>query len=158
MVTWDEYIKNIKKLKKTLTKSRVIDINKECSYNQVLVNFQIDYSELILGSRLGVDSSTVKLMDSGNYQIDAVLDLHGYSIENAYAALENFILSQYRDKSRMLIIITGKGKENSIRSNLPHWLNSHPIRSCVLRFNYAHRKHGEKGAFYVLLKRVKQKC
>jgi DNA-nicking Smr family endonuclease len=57
----------------------------------------------------------------------------------------------------MLLIVTGKGArgggEGVLRQALPRWLNMPDLRERVLAFASAHPRHGGAGAFYILLKR-----
>ena len=65
---------------------------------------------------------------------------------------------------RFVLVITGKGKSRPddgpiperhgvLRHQVPHWLNSPPLRSHVLQISEANRKHGGLGAYYVYLRR-----
>jgi DNA-nicking Smr family endonuclease len=91
----------------------------------------------------------------GKIEIEARIDLHGMTQEKAYAALENFMATQAKRGHRHLLIITGKGKnkEGTLRSNLPHWLQSLPETPQILTLRPAAPKHGGEGAFYVMLKK-----
>lgn len=109
--------------------------------------------DLYLGDKVNIDRNTVKTIDQGKYNIDAVLDLHGYVADKAYLQLERFIKDAVNNNCRLLLIITGKGEV--LRSMIMTWLNSVSIRAFILRVSQASNKHGGKGAFYILLKRAK---
>jgi DNA-nicking Smr family endonuclease len=99
-------------------------------------------------------------MDSGAFQIDAILDLHGMSLAIAYKTFLNFINDRYAKNNRMLLVITGKGTksiegEAKIKKELPIWINKQDVSNKVIRFSRAISKHGGDGAFYILLKRRK---
>ncbi|QOD38705.1 Smr/MutS family protein [Candidatus Wolbachia massiliensis] len=106
-----------------------------------------------------LDYNTKSKVDRGEYFISDKLDLHGYSAEDAYCKLIDFIIKNYRLRNRCLLIITGHGsatgKAGTIRSDLNKWLNDTKIQHMILYCQQATKKHGGKGAFYVLLRRNK---
>ena len=129
-------------ISKTPSRSNVIDVGNK------------DLSELILADNSGLDAKSTKKMDKGNFHIEARIDLHGYTIDQAFGELSNFVIQSWNENLRMLLVITGKGRGNmSIRGMLVQWLNQSAIRPYILRVSVASFKHGSDGAFYVLLKR-----
>jgi DNA-nicking Smr family endonuclease len=163
---WEEYVKNIKPLKKPKTH----DINKPDKTPKPIPNQPsnsgrkpmkkppIDYcapTERPIGSHIGLDDTTRRKMNQGKYPIDYVLDLHGMTTVVAFDALYHAITRSYEQKQRMILVITGKGtnSEGVLRKMLPTWLNHDLLRDKVLRFTHASPKHGGAGAFYVLLRR-----
>ena len=55
------------------------------------------------------------------------LDLHGYTIHEAYHKLQDFIIKHYDLKTKYVTIITGKEtpeKESLIHSEIEGWLNN----------------------------------
>ncbi len=86
-------------------------------------------------------------------KVGAQLDLHGMTLEQGYDALERF-LRQAQDRGlKTVLIITGKGavnNENTMRHQLPRWLQETPLRSLISSFHYpAQPRDGGHGAFYV---------
>jgi len=83
----------------------------------------------------GLDKRTEMRLKRGQMPIDATLDLHGYSKDQAYSALINFIKNSYETGKRCVIIITGKGgrengikdplrpKEGILKKSVPQWLS-----------------------------------
>ena len=59
-----------------------------------------------------------------------------------------------KKKNKLVLVITGKGDkgEGVLKNNLIHWLNSKELRDKVLACNFASKKHGGTGAFYILLR------
>ncbi len=116
---------------------------------------------LHMASNANIDAQTRRRVDQGKYPIDATLDLHGYNHQQARHSLEAFLLEAYRCQYRLLLVITGKGRNSANESNklkdmLLAWINhSVLMRKVVLRVSPAHQKHGGSGAFYILLKRHK---
>lgn len=111
---------------------------------------------LIIGDISQLDGAAAQRLRRGTYSIDAKLDLHGMTRENAREALTQFIQTCYAQKRRCLLVITGKGSNNQpgvIRSAFGSWLNLPDLRPMVLAAISASQKHGGSGAFYVLLKR-----
>ncbi|QKX01614.1 DNA mismatch repair protein MutS [Wolbachia endosymbiont of Cruorifilaria tuberocauda] len=106
-----------------------------------------------------LDYNTKSKVDRGKCFISNKLDLHGYSMNDAYYKLVDFIIKNYRVGNRCLLIITGHGntvgKADIIKNSLSNWLNDIKIQHVVLYYQQAIKKHGGKGAFYVLLRRNK---
>ncbi|QGR02373.1 Smr domain-containing protein [Ehrlichia ruminantium] len=110
---------------------------------------------------INLDKNTKKKIDKGKYHIDAVLDLHGYTLDTAYITLVNFIIKSYNTSKKCLLIITGwgsksQGTNNSIKSNFNKWLHNEQIASLILYCKEAIGIHGGKGAFYLLIKSKKK--
>ncbi len=114
--------------------------------------------ELVHGHAPGLEKSTARRMRKGQMTIDARMDLHGHTQEQAHRALNAFISTSYADGRRCVLVITGKGARGDagpgvLRRAVPHWLNATPNRERVLAFSFAARQHGGEGALYVLLRR-----
>ena len=90
----------------------------------------------------------------------AVIDLHGYKLDEAEKALNNFISKAYEKGKRCIKVITGKGlrsgnDEGTIKRNIKYWLNSDVNRGKIVTFTYAKKSDGGEGALYILIKRIK---
>ena len=110
----------------------------------------------------GLDRRTDDRLRKGQIPIDAKLDLHGMTQDQAYAALKNFVLKSHSQDKRMLLIITGKGQKNRdplapktgiIKQRAPEWLSEPELKNLILKTHPAKAKHGGDGALYVLLRR-----
>ncbi len=113
-------------------------------------------SLLAAGDFTRLDRRTADRFRRGKLPIEARLDLHGHYQDAAHHALTDFIAGSAAAGRRMVLVITGRGsREGSgvLRSRLPQWLNQPPSRDRVLAFTSARPEHGGDGAFYVLLKR-----
>jgi len=112
-------------------------------------------SPLVVDGSSGLDGASLRRLKSGQIEIEATLDLHGFTLDHAYEVLVSFIQRAYERKQKHILVITGKGKENkgSIRSNISSWLNSPALRAKVIAARFAHIKHGGAGALYVVLKK-----
>ncbi|WP_337996403.1 Smr/MutS family protein [Oleispirillum naphthae] len=110
------------------------------------------------GSTAGVDKRTAERFKKGDMEIEARIDLHGLTREAAHIALTRFIQGSAAARRRMVLVITGKGRQSGegegiLRAEVPRWLNEPALRPLVLSFSYAQPRHGGEGALYVFLKR-----
>lgn len=108
-----------------------------------------------------MDRRSFQRLLKGKLEIDATLDLHGFTADQARSQLQIFIQNANRRGNRLLLIITGKGNKETIdefgrirsgilRSGVPEWLKQSDE---VLQVTQAHGKHGGSGAYYVYLRR-----
>ena len=81
--------------------------------------------------------------------------MHGLTQQRAHAALDRFMAEAVSAGLRMLLVVTGKGKqgEGVLRRQVPEWLRGGPFASRILRLANARLPHGGEGALYVLLRR-----
>lgn len=109
-----------------------------------------------------LETSVVRRLSRGKGSPEAKIDLHGMRQAEAHAALRSFIHRAHSDGVRLVLVVTGKGQRDPavmhadergvLRRSLPHWLASPDLRSLVLGFEEAARRHGGEGAFYVQLR------
>lgn len=115
---------------------------------------------LALDRIAGVDKRLAERLKRGQLAIDAMLDLHGLTQEEAHRQLDAFLAGAAHAGRRCLLVITGKGlwREDSgiLREMVPRWLNEAPNRARVLAIARAQPRHGGAGALYVLLKRRRE--
>lgn len=116
--------------------------------------------DLEVNNKAGIDYSTNKRIERGDYNIDGTLDLHGMIQEQAFNALTRFIAEKFNARKRLLLIIVGKGKQSENKHGLlkelvPEWLNHPSIRPMIINVKIAAPKHGGSGALYILLKRIR---
>ena len=100
-----------------------------------------------------VPPATDRQTRRGQVAIDARLDLHGLTQEQARAQLATALLRASKRGARVLLVITGKGRggEGVLRAQLPRWLGEPDLRPLVARLSPAHARHGGTGAWYVFL-------
>ena len=115
-----------------------------------------------------MDAKTHTRMTRGKLQPEARIDLHGLTLAEAHPDLIRFILNAQAAGLRLVLVITGKGKQKPgaddfggpipqrlgvLRHQVPLWLRQMPLGPCVLQISEAHLKHGGSGAFYIYLRR-----
>ncbi|MCH9853381.1 MAG: Smr/MutS family protein [Alphaproteobacteria bacterium] len=93
-----------------------------------------------------------RAIESGQYNIEAKLDLHGETRKDAHQKVISFINHSKINQHRMLLIVTGKGK-GILRGDLPSWLQQ--FQHDILHHCFAAPKHGGDGAYYVYLRKSK---
>ena len=94
----------------------------------------------------------------GKESIDGRLDLHGYTQNEAHAALLRFLRNANARDARLVLVITGKGRGGEpgvLRRQVPQWLGLPEFRSLVIGFEDAHITHGGEGALYVRVRRAR---
>ena len=109
------------------------------------------------GTTAGLDKRTAERMKKGALKIEARLDLHGHTQEEARTSLEHFITAAHAQGKRQVLVITGKGGRGAhagvLKDRVPQWLNGPPLRGHIVAFDYAAPKDGGSGALYVRLRK-----
>ena len=124
----------------------------------------------------GFDRRTAQKFSRGNVDIDQRLDLHGIGVEMARVKLLNFLRDAHAAGARTVLVITGKGdspyarhtlhgadhfhapeRQGRLRRMLTEWLHESEFRALVSGFQPAHPKHGGGGAFYVKIRRLRDR-
>jgi DNA-nicking Smr family endonuclease len=115
----------------------------------------------------GLDKASAERLKRGQYPIEARIDLHGMTQDDAHGTLGDFIAASARAGRRCVLVITGKGVRRLgddmhggaggaigiLRNAVPRWLNEAPNRARILAFAAAQPRDGGAGALYVLLRR-----
>jgi len=120
--------------------------------------------ERLARAPLMMDRKTHGKLKRGRMAPEAKLDLHGMTMSEAHPRLMAFILRAQADGKRLVLVVTGKGKNRDeglpipvrhgvLRHQVPHWLSVPPLAQAVLQVAEAHLKHGGGGAYYVYLRR-----
>jgi len=111
---------------------------------------------LAVGVTADMDRRTAQRFTRGDMAIDGRIDLHGLTLDQAHSALTGFLRGASARGARCVVVVTGKGKDQSvgkIRREVPHWLNQASLRPLILAISEARPRQGGTGALYVLLKR-----
>ena len=110
------------------------------------------------GGPSGLDRRALRRVRRGAVAIEARLDLHGLTQDQAHLALSGFIRRCQADRKRVVLVITGTGIRRDgagvLRTQVPRWLNEPDLRHRVIHLQTADRGHGGSGAFYVFLRRA----
>jgi DNA-nicking Smr family endonuclease len=121
-------------------------------------------SDRVAAAPVRMDRKTHQKLKRGKVAPEGKLDLHGMTMAEAHPRLLSFILRAQADGKRLVLVITGKGRQSPddgpipvrkgiLRHQVPHWLSLPPLAQAVLQVAEAHLKHGGGGAFYVYLRR-----
>ena len=104
-----------------------------------------------------LDRQTHDKLSGGRLAIEARVDLHGMTQQQAHGLLLSFLARAHTAGLRYVLVITGKGSSSGgdgvLRRAVPHWLATPPFRAFVSGLDTASRIHGGSGALYVRLRR-----
>jgi DNA-nicking Smr family endonuclease len=108
--------------------------------------------------RLDVPLETLRGLRRGRMPIDARIDLHGMTAQQARAQLEFFLKTMRARGERCVLVIHGKGAHSPmgmgiLRGEISAWLSQGASSSSVSAFATARQEDGGLGAVYVLLRR-----
>ena len=121
--------------------------------------------------------SNEKLYNKDNINKESVkskvnlIDLHGYSLDEANRTIENFINKNYQEGSNKLIVVTGKGLHSNnekdpyvskdlgiLKYSVPEFIkNNKDLMKKINDIKEADIKDGGTGAFYIYLKKLNKK-
>jgi DNA-nicking Smr family endonuclease len=127
-----------------------------------ITNEQIDNNETVTAEahisyhQDSIPYKTLRKLRKGQYTIEATLDLHGMTVENAHLAVNRFLQDCYRQGARVILIIHGKNRYSEkpiLKNKLNYWLRGVEV---VLAFCSAAPGDGSRGAIYVLLKSMQK--
>ncbi|MGQ0559625.1 MAG: Smr/MutS family protein [Sphingosinicella sp.] len=111
-----------------------------------------------------LDSTWDRRLVRGRIALDAVVDLHGHSLASAHAPLEAAIALAHASGKRLLLVVTGKprsegerGGRGAIRAQVGDWLATSRHAGAIAAVRPAHQRHGGAGAFYLILRRPRQR-
>lgn len=112
--------------------------------------------EIVLDDVSCVERSIIKKLRTGTLPIEISIDLHGYTIDQAYRFFYKSLHEALSQRMKLMLIITGKGNREgrSIRSELMYWINLPEISGHIVYITHAIQKHGGEGAFYIVLRKL----
>lgn len=87
----------------------------------------------------------------GHDAIDARLDLHGHTQDEAHGALLRFLRRASAAEKKLVLVITGKS--GVLRRQVPMWLATPEFRPLVISTDHAAINHGGEGALYIRVRR-----
>jgi DNA-nicking Smr family endonuclease len=111
-----------------------------------------------------LDRRTKQKVTRGRMEVDGVIDLHGLRVGDAQEALIGFLLRAQARNAKLVIVVTGKGKNarddmglgregGVLRRYVPQWLGAPDLRTVVIGYEEAGPTHGGAGALYVRIRR-----
>jgi DNA-nicking Smr family endonuclease len=104
-----------------------------------------------------IDRKTKRKLSKGRLGVDARIDLHGMTQDEAHNALIGFVGMSHARGHRMVLVITGKGLSKKgqgiLRRAVPRWLATPPLAQWVNGHDVSAPQHGGDGALYVRLRR-----
>ena len=95
-----------------------------------------------------------------------IIDLHGFSLENANKTIEEFINNSYQEGIKKIIVVTGKGTRSKTANNpylsrdlsilkhsVPEFIKSNSnLMNKIKQISEANIEDGGSGAFYIYFK------
>src|SRR5262245_13606458 len=95
---------------------------------------------------------------SGRFSIQAHLDLHGFTLQEARFVLDEFVLESVRAGFTCVRVIHGRGRHSHkhhpvLKENIQRWLASRRMARHVIAYTSARVCDGGGGAVYVLLRK-----
>ena len=129
-------------------------------------NLMPSVADQVRSAPVQMDKKAFGKLKRGKLQPEGRIDLHGMTLDRAHPALTKFILSSHKQGKRLVLVITGKGKQRDdggpipvrygvLRHQVPQWLQMAPLAQAVLQVSQAHISHGGGGAYYVYLRRAR---
>jgi len=111
--------------------------------------------DVLCWQRPGIQHGVFRKLRLGQYPIEARLDLHRMTVEEARREVFAFVKDCVRYGLRSVIILHGKGERNpdgiaQLKSYLAKWL---PELGEVMAFHSAQKHHGGTGAVYVMVRK-----
>tara|TARA_B100000683_G_scaffold233185_1_gene235605 strand:- start:15 stop:428 length:414 start_codon:yes stop_codon:yes gene_type:complete len=124
--------------------------------------------ENFLSKKEKLYNKDIKFSKKNSLKIKSI-DLHGYSLDEANKAIEEFIYKSYEEKINKLIVITGKGLHSDneknpyiskelgiLKHSVPEFiLQSKNLMKVINEIKDAKIEDGGSGAFYIYLKKLK---
>lgn len=109
-----------------------------------------------------LDGSWDRRLARGLAAPDAVIDLHGLSVDAAYRRIDMALEQAIAQGDRLLVLVTGKaradrasGGRGAIRAAVADWLAASRHSRSVAAVRGAAPRHGGAGALYVILRRAR---
>ena len=109
--------------------------------------------------REGVQNGVFRRLKQGKYAIEARLDLHKMTVEQARLQVFEFIREAMKADLRTIMIVHGRGHHSEstgavLKSYVNRWL---PEMEEVQGFCSAQPQHGGAGAVYIMLRKSEKK-
>lgn len=109
-----------------------------------------------------LDGGWDRRLSRGMVQPDATVDLHGHTLNSAYAMLDDALGRSVARGDRVVLLITGKPPRpdserpharGAIRAAVGDWLHASRHADAIAAVRGANPRHGGSGALYIVLRR-----
>ena len=165
-------MKGVKPLNKDGIKKK--EINKINNKTQTLKknkkneNEKITFEQKKINTEFNISFGEINRdLKRGRVKIDRRLDLHGYSLVDAYDKFRTEVKKTYSKNKRCILVITGKGVHQNknkklgenklfygkIKNSIVSWINEEELKSYVLTYQDASFDYGGDGAIFVYLRK-----
>ena len=160
---WENFLQNIKKI------SHKDIITKKDSSNKKIKNIpdkdKKDWENFIKNKEKIPNKDFVNKKNTRHEKIKKI-DLHGYTIEEANKAVEQFIQKCFDESVTKIIVITGKGLRSKnvenpylsedlsiLKYSVPEFIDSNiGLMKMIIETTDAKVEDGGSGAFYIFIK------
>ncbi len=119
-------------------------------------------------SKEKLPNKDIKYRENNKVKIRSI-DLHGYTLDGANKAVEDFITKSFEENVNKLIVVTGKGLHSDnekdpyvskdfgiLKYSIPEFISNHSnLMGMINDMTDAKIEDGGKGAFYIFLKKNK---
>ena len=123
--------------------------------------------EKFVNSKEAIQDKDVQSTKKDFSYIEKIIDLHGYSLEEANIKIEKFILSSFEKGVRKINIITGKGSRSKnlddpyqskdlsiLKYSVPNYIKENKnLMNKILKIDFESVKMSSKGNFDIILKK-----
>ena len=124
--------------------------------------------QTFISSKEKIVDKDFKPLIKNNLKVKSI-DLHGYTLEKANNAIEQFILKAFEEGVSKLIVVTGKGIHSNVEKDpyvskdlsilkysVPEFINNNQnLMKLIFDIQDATLEDGGSGAFYIYLKKKK---
>ncbi len=112
-----------------------------------------------------LDSHWNRRLKNGQVAPDYTLDLHGHTLDSAYARIISGLDQARAMDARLVLVVAGRerpvdpadraDRRGAIRAKLLDWLAASHHSDAIAAVRRAHIRHGGEGAVYLVLKRTR---
>ena len=156
---FNEFVKDVKKIQPDTVQHQIAKpkakVNKHKYNDSVHTTTQTNNSSNLTDSFFAhnLTKKQIKSIQLGQLPHDAILDLHGHTVDQAQSELVHFIKDCLHQRIQHALIIHGQGHNSAhgsvLKPNILHWLSQ---RSVVQAYCPAQQSDGGKGATYIMVK------
>ncbi len=120
-----------------------------------------DTEEHMEGAIVGLDPRLLRRLRAGEFSYQSHIDLHGFTADEAYRALLDFVHRAMSLGHRCVLVVHGRGlnspqQRSVLKNGVREWLTHGELGRRVLAFCSARLYDGGAGATYVLLRRERR--